>query len=108
MPKSELERVTNSINRNTRVTLEPLDTKKLLKGNPRETDQSKWVSKNNFKSIVSGESHRRQEFAKLRNKDEPYVANSKIDFRVRDKSKEIAKQDFMVRTGGSNLKSVLS
>ena len=79
----------------------------MLKGNPRETDPSKWVSRKNFSSLVSGTSHRKNEYAIIgRGKDEPYVMQSKqIDFRARDKSREIDSQEFRVKTGGTGLKS---
>ena len=72
--KTELDRVNKNINNRFRVSLEPLDTKKLLRGNARETDATKWVSKKNFNPITSGDSHRRAEYSHLRIK-EPYVTH---------------------------------
>ena len=54
-----MDRVNQNINNRFRVSLEPLDTKKLLKGNPRDKDESKWLSKAGFNPVTSGESHRK-------------------------------------------------
>ena len=72
--KCELDRVNQNIQNRFRISLEPLDTKKLLKGNPREVNESKWLNKVGFNPITSGESHRKFEYAKLRLK-EPYVTH---------------------------------
>ena len=98
-PKLELDNVQKNIDNNFRVSLEPLDTKHLFRGNAREKDTSKWLSKKDFNSITSGETHRRKELADLRLKDEPYVNSRQAhQFRRRYAEKEISDSDFLIRT----------
>lgn len=106
VPKSELDRVAGTIKGRYKISLEPLDTKMLLEGKVRDTDYTKWITKRDFKSLVRGNSHRKSENKSVLNgKDEPYVSHQKVEFRARDRSKELASQDF--RAGGLSLKSAL-
>ena len=57
--KTELARVSSNINSRFRVSLEPLDTKQLIKGMTRETETHKWMSKKDFNTISTVVSHRR-------------------------------------------------
>ena len=75
MPKSELDRVSATINGRHKITLEPLDTKMLIEGKIRDTDLTKWVTKRDFKSLVRGNTHRKDENKVLGYKDEPYVSH---------------------------------
>ena len=89
--KSELDRINTQINNRYRVSLEPMDTAKLLKGIQRDIEPSKWIANKNFKSIVSGDSHRRNEYAEIkRGKDEPYHGQFRTDFRSRELEKELS------------------
>ena len=68
-----------------------MDTKQLLKGIQRDIEPSKWISKKNLKSIVSGDSHSRNEYAEIaRGKDEPYQGYRYTDFRSREIEKELS------------------
>lgn len=106
LPKCELDRVSNSIKNRFRISLEPIDTKMLLKGNPREVDVTKWLSKKDFNPITHGESHRQMEYARIRMKDEPYVSYRQGEFRKRSRAKEIGENEFRFSLNGSPLNTL--
>ena len=66
----------------------------------RETNSSKWMSRQDFNPITSGSSHRFTEASCMSpNVNEPYVMPSKSQIapRRRDKAKEIACETFRVK-----------